>query len=79
MGWLWFIPAFHMPQPPPRTLKDPPERSHIRLSRKDIDFPLGIGAWIIDIDVEMAWIPMGIETSFEVPRSVPPLSWHVVP
>lgn len=60
MGWLWFVPAFHMSQPPPPlpppTADDVSQSTHLHLSRKDVDFPLGIGAWIVDIDIEMAWV-----------------------
>jgi phosphatidylinositol-3,4,5-trisphosphate 3-phosphatase/dual-specificity protein phosphatase PTEN len=31
------------------------------LNRKEIDFPLGIGSWIIDIDIQMVWLPLGTE------------------
>jgi phosphatidylinositol-3,4,5-trisphosphate 3-phosphatase and dual-specificity protein phosphatase PTEN len=61
MGWLWFVPAFHMPQPLPRTADDVPQSAHLRLSRKDVDFPLGLGSWIVDIDIEMAWVAVGGE------------------
>ncbi|KAF8499993.1 phosphatases II [Gautieria morchelliformis] len=60
MGWLWFVPAFYMPQPLPRA-DDVPQSTHIRLSRKDVDFPLGIGSWIVDIDIEIEWVPVGSE------------------
>lgn len=65
MGWIWFIPAFHIPQPPTSTLNDVPQTTHIRFCRKDVDFPLGIGARIIDIDIEMEWVRVDCETSFD--------------
>ncbi|GJJ07172.1 hypothetical protein Clacol_001372 [Clathrus columnatus] len=55
MGWFWFIPTFHMPQPPPSEGSASPV--HWLLTRKDVDFPLGIGASIVDIDLEMSWVP----------------------
>lgn len=57
MGWFWFIPVFHMSD---GTV------THFRLGRKDVDFPLGAGAWIVDLDVEMEW------TSSEKGSEVPP-------
>lgn len=66
MGWFWFIPTFHMPQPPPsksvETLTTP---VHWLLSRKDVDFPVGFGAWIVDVDVEMSWIPLEKEPALQ--------------
>ncbi|KAF8167400.1 hypothetical protein B0H34DRAFT_681736 [Crassisporium funariophilum] len=59
MGWLWSIPTFHMPQPPPSSGTPPsPEnmKSKFLLTRKDVDFPLGIGSGIIDVEIEMEWI-----------------------
>lgn len=59
MGWLWFIPGFHMPQPPPNMPVEVPPPTHWKLTRKEVDFPLGIGAWIVDIDIQMVWLPLG--------------------
>jgi len=67
MGWFWFIPTFHMPQPPPRASDGTPQAVHFHLGRKDVDFPLGAGAWIVDIDVEMAWVPIESEAALEEP------------
>ncbi|KAH9477617.1 Phosphatidylinositol 3,4,5-trisphosphate 3-phosphatase and dual-specificity protein phosphatase PTEN [Psilocybe cubensis] len=60
MGWFWFIPTFHMSQPPPSSTStekvDPTIlKANMTLSRKDIDFPLGVGSAIIDIDIQMEW------------------------
>lgn len=30
---------------------------HLKLTKKEIDFPLGAGAWIIDVDVALQWVP----------------------
>lgn len=62
MGWIWFIPTFHMPQPPP-SAETPTTPVHWLLSRKDVDFPIGFGAWIVDIDVEMSWVPSEKESA----------------
>ncbi|KAI0694209.1 phosphatases II [Cytidiella melzeri] len=53
LGWFWFIPTFHMSHPRPST----PDESTVtlHLSRKEIDFPIGIGANIIDVDLTMKW------------------------
>jgi len=79
MGWLWFIPTFHMPQPPPlpqtpstsgsssplaseassgSSKPSPPRttKTTFHLTRKELDFPVGIGSAILDVDVEMEWI-----------------------
>lgn len=53
MGWFWFIPTFHMCHP----------RSSAQgttswvLTKKDLDFPLGIGSSIVDVSVSMQWCP----------------------
>ncbi|KAI0076508.1 phosphatases II, partial [Panus rudis PR-1116 ss-1] len=52
MGWFWFIPTFHMPHP-----RSAGESTTLRLSKKEIDFPVGIGANIIDVEVKMEWAP----------------------
>ncbi|KAK7019030.1 phosphatases II [Favolaschia claudopus] len=54
--WLWFIPAFHMNQPPPNGdgLKPPPTK--FTLTRKEADFPLGVGSALIDVEIEMEWL-----------------------
>ena len=50
MGWFWFIPAFHM------THSSVPSAGVVfHLTRAEVDFPLGIGANIVDIDVTMKW------------------------
>lgn len=48
MGWLWFIPTFHMSQEEPTT--------KFVLTRKEIDFPLGIGSGIIDVEIALEWL-----------------------
>ena len=47
MGWFWFIPTFHISQEE--------EEAHFRLTRKEVDFPLGPGGWLVDLDVRLRW------------------------
>lgn len=57
MGWIWFIPIFHMPPPPSTSdARDAPTVSTFRLTRKDLDFPLGIGSSILDVEVTLEWL-----------------------
>ncbi|KAJ7484720.1 phosphatases II [Mycena latifolia] len=51
MCWLWFIPAFHMP--PASTPGSTP--TTFTLTRKEVDFPLGVGSAIVDVAIEMEW------------------------
>ncbi len=60
MGWIWFIPTFHMPQPPPSS---PPfsessssPKTTFFIPRNDIDFAIGIGGAIVNAEVEMHWV-----------------------
>jgi phosphatidylinositol-3,4,5-trisphosphate 3-phosphatase/dual-specificity protein phosphatase PTEN len=48
MGWFWFIPAFHLSQSESTTT--------LRLVRKEVDFPLGPGEWIVDVEIGMEWV-----------------------
>jgi len=47
MAWLWFIPAFHIT---PET-----RSSSFILPRDDLDFPIGIGKDIMDVELKMEW------------------------
>jgi phosphatidylinositol-3,4,5-trisphosphate 3-phosphatase/dual-specificity protein phosphatase PTEN len=50
MGWIWLIPTFHIPHPAI------PGKSHtVTFVRKEVDFPIGVGAGLIDVSVEMEW------------------------
>lgn len=69
MGWFWFIPTFHMPQPPPfpspafSAPSPSPSSSqtmHLVLTRKELDFPLGAGSALIDVDVTLEWVAPGL-------------------
>lgn len=51
MGWFWFIPTFHM--------SESSKAVKFNLSRKDIDFPLGIGSAILDVEILMEWVSEG--------------------
>ncbi|CAG7850685.1 SubName: Full=Related to Phosphatidylinositol-3,4,5-trisphosphate 3-phosphatase PTEN {ECO:0000313/EMBL:CCA69709.1} [Serendipita indica DSM 11827] len=51
MGWMWFIPCFHLPQPP---INDG-AKTTIKLTRSDVDFPLGFGALLMDIELTLGW------------------------
>ena len=45
MGWFWIIPAFHIGVSE-STIK-------ILLRRDEVDFPLGVGSSIVDVEIEM--------------------------
>jgi phosphatidylinositol-3,4,5-trisphosphate 3-phosphatase/dual-specificity protein phosphatase PTEN len=53
MGWLWIIPAFHMPAPPAGA--EQLKTTRLVLSRREIDFPLGAGSAIIDVEISLEW------------------------
>lgn len=48
MGWFWLVPSFHL---------SPSNKAEtaFRLSRKEVDFPLGIGSHIIDVTASLQW------------------------
>ncbi|KZT61705.1 hypothetical protein CALCODRAFT_490953 [Calocera cornea HHB12733] len=48
MGWFWFIPAFEMMHASDGIYR-------YKLERSDLDFALGPGAWIVDVETEMQW------------------------
>ncbi|KZO98465.1 hypothetical protein CALVIDRAFT_511880, partial [Calocera viscosa TUFC12733] len=48
MGWFWFIPAFEMMHASDGVCR-------YKLQRSELDFALGPGAWIIDVETEMQW------------------------
>ncbi|KAJ3825816.1 phosphatases II [Lentinula raphanica] len=60
MGWLWFIPTFHMPKPPPNSDLSQTQpsslSSKLTLQRKELDFALGIGSSVIDIEISLEWL-----------------------
>ncbi len=52
MGRFWFIPTFHMLDNPRGSAQ---QGTTFVLTRKQLDFPVGIGAHIIDVAVSMEW------------------------
>jgi hypothetical protein len=62
MGWMWFIPAFHMAEGASEGI--------IQLTRKDVDFPLGVGAWIENIEIVLTRVEdESTETTSTPPRA----------
>jgi len=59
MGWFWFIPAFHF--------AEGERRKKWKLARKELDFPLGVGSDIVDVEIEMERVN---ETLAEPPARV---------
>jgi phosphatidylinositol-3,4,5-trisphosphate 3-phosphatase/dual-specificity protein phosphatase PTEN len=49
MGWLWFIPIFHLSN----SLSSTHETTQFTLTREELDFALGIGSAIIDVEISM--------------------------
>jgi len=49
MGWMWFIPTFHM-------LPAEAGPTGFSLRRKELDFSLGIGSAIIDLEITLEWL-----------------------
>lgn len=64
MGWFWFIPTFHMTHP--RSQAQQP--TVFRLSRKEVDFPLGIGSHIVDVAVSVEWCASDADVIAPPPR-----------
>ncbi|KAJ7076063.1 phosphatases II [Mycena belliarum] len=52
MCWLWFVPAFHMA---PASASAGGGPTTFTLTRKEVDFPLGVGSAIVDVAIEMEW------------------------
>ena len=53
MGWFWLIPTFHMPHP--RSEAQAQRGTTFVLTRKELDFAVGIGANVVDVAVSMEW------------------------
>ncbi|EJD54825.1 phosphatases II [Auricularia subglabra TFB-10046 SS5] len=49
LGWFWFIPIFHVAPGSAGAV-------HFVLEKREVDFTVGAGAWIIDVDVAMDWV-----------------------
>lgn len=69
MGWIWFIPTFHMPHTPstsstssssPSSSLPLPQTTKFHLTQKDVDFHIGVGADIIDVEISLEWLS-GVE------------------
>ena len=72
MGWLWFIPIFHMSPPtsatgtsdaqmsPPSTVGQEIPQTQIQkrlvFTRDDLDFPIGVGSAIVDVAITLEWV-----------------------
>jgi len=62
IGWMWIVPLFHLRQPP----STKGERTTVLLERSEVDFPLGYGALLVDVELTFGW---DIETlDEELPR-----------
>ncbi|KAF7323923.1 Phosphatases II [Mycena kentingensis (nom. inval.)] len=72
IGWAWFVPTFHMDQPPPSSAApssasttgsissaSSPPPTKFTLERKQMDFPIGLGSALVDVDIEMEWVRPG--------------------
>ncbi|THH32547.1 hypothetical protein EUX98_g1630 [Antrodiella citrinella] len=51
MGWFWFIPTFHMSHP----RQDGQQAATLKLTRREVDFAVGIGSHIVDLEVGLEW------------------------
>jgi phosphatidylinositol-3,4,5-trisphosphate 3-phosphatase and dual-specificity protein phosphatase PTEN len=51
MGWLWIVPLFHLQQP----LSRQGEKTTVLLKQSDVDFPLGYGTLLVDIELTLGW------------------------
>jgi len=49
MGWAWFIPTFHLPHP----LSSTHGTTRFILTREELDFALGVGSAIINMEISM--------------------------
>lgn len=58
MAWMWLIPSFHMDPEKPS--------SSISLARNELDFPIGIGKGILDVEVTMEWCHDEAEADYDV-------------
>ena len=57
LGWAWFIPAFHLPEPLPST--EGGSRTHtLHFDRTQIDFALGPGASLRKVLVRLEEVPV---------------------
>lgn len=54
---MWLIPSFHMDPETPS--------SSISLARNELDFPIGIGKDILDVEVTMEWCRDDAEVDYD--------------
>ncbi|TFY77592.1 hypothetical protein EWM64_g6420 [Hericium alpestre] len=64
MAWMWLIPAFSLP-PPPSDSVETPEPVTVKFTHAELDFPIGLGAALIDIELSMQ------ELSSDEPAELP--------
>lgn len=74
MGWAWFVPTFHMPQPPPSSSNSNTDTPIVKLhlTRKELDFPLGVGSKIIDVEISIQWLTPTDSVLEEQPAAATP-------
>lgn len=58
---MWFVPAFH--------LADNETETTIKLTRKDVDFPLGVGAWIEGVELVLTRVDDEAVQTLDEPTS----------
>ena len=56
LGWAWLIPAFHLPEPTPHTT---PRKHVLVFPKSQIDFTIGPGAGVKEMQVELEELPDG--------------------
>lgn len=59
MGWLWLIPAFHLPEPLPNSTTELNRVHTLHFPRSQLDFPLGPGAAVRSVLVRLEEVPEG--------------------
>ncbi|KAJ7057885.1 phosphatases II [Mycena amicta] len=77
IGWAWFVPTFHMDQPPPSASSSttanpnasPPPATKFTLTRKQMDFPIGLGSALVDVEIEMEWVRPGESARVQPPQT----------
>jgi phosphatidylinositol-3,4,5-trisphosphate 3-phosphatase and dual-specificity protein phosphatase PTEN len=54
MGWLWLIPSLHVL--PPADSEKSERITKLVLTRDEIDFPVGVGTAIVDVEISFEWL-----------------------
>ncbi|KAF7289897.1 Phosphatases II [Mycena indigotica] len=72
IGWAWFVPTFHMNQPHPSSSTDinAPSPTKFTLKRKQMDFPIGLGSSLVDVEIEMEWVQAADSASVQPPQTL---------